>query len=52
MTELKIGSIGVDMDSDDTLCEIVKIVDNVIVYKQLRKPLFFMCKISDFWVLM
>jgi hypothetical protein len=51
MNELKIGSIGVDLNSTGALCEIIQIIDQIVIYKPIRENYFFVCSLIDFWPL-
>jgi len=54
MTELKIGSIGVNKNYDDAkLSKVTNILNNIVFYHYLENPFYiFFCEDVDYWVLM
>jgi len=54
MKELRIGSIGVNLNYDDARLSVVtKILNNIVFYHYIENPFYvFCCEYVDYWVLM
>jgi len=54
MNELRIGSIGVNLNYEDAkLCKVTNILNNIVFYHYIENPFYvFFCEYVDYWVLM